>query len=106
MAKKKQALKEQFEPLERQPVFLSMIILREMGIDTEKTPIHLLWGRLWNAIAAYRDTKKPEQWTTRILRGILSGQATFDSGDEWVELNQVLNEIWEVANESSNSEAS
>lgn len=90
--------KDQFPPLERNPVILSLIILKEMEIPEESHPkFSAQWKPFWDALVAYRDATK-KSWDSRILRGILSGQATFDSGPEWVQLNQVLNEIWARAN--------
>lgn len=85
--------------LERQPVILSLLILKEMGIEeAQHSKFAEEWQPLWVALVKYRDTKKHDQWNHRILRGILSGQATFDSGDAWVELNECLNRIWSKAN--------
>lgn len=85
--------------LERNPVFLSLIILKGMGIESSQHgAIRDLFSPLWKAIIDYRDTKEPWEWTEVILSGILSGQATFDSGPAWVQLNLVLNECWARCN--------
>lgn len=83
------------EPLERNPVVLGLMILKGMGItEAQHEKCSHRFQAFWVALAAYRDqTKKP--WTTKVLDGILSGQAMFDSGEEWVKLNEVLNSIWE-----------
>ena len=99
MAKKAKKAVPTHPPLERNPVILSLILLKEMGIEeAQHSKFGPLWAPLWAALVAYRDSKPLEAWTTWIMEGILSGQATFDSGSEWVRLNEVLNEIWEAAN--------
>lgn len=86
-------------PLETQTVLCSLLVLKECGIEQEQfSKMEHLFKDFWEALYAYRMSKKPKEWTTRILRGIASGQATFDRGPEWVRLNEVLNEIWEAAN--------
>ena len=88
--------------IERNPVILSLLILKDMGIeDAQHGKMTDLWGPLWTAVVAYRDDRerRGHGWDQRALDGILSGQATFDSGEAWVKLNDILNQCWARFNE-------
>ena len=89
-------------PLERNPVILSLMILKEMGVTEAQHPKFTpLWGPLWGFLCAYRDSMPPEKWNQNVMDGILSGDADFDSGPAWTALNQCLNDIWERASAQS-----
>ncbi len=87
------------KPLERQPVILSLLILKEMGIAEEQhSKFSDEWQPLWVALINYRDSKKHEQWNQQILENLLAGKVDLNAGEKWVILNDCLNRIWEKAN--------
>lgn len=87
------------KPLERNPVILSLLILKAMGIEEEQHgKFREEWQPLWNALVAYRDSMKHEKWTSAIMDDILSGDPKAGKGELWDNLNAVFNRIWEKAN--------
>jgi hypothetical protein len=98
MAKAKTAL------LERNPVLLSLDILKEMGMTEEhyKTFQAGDWARIWSSLVALRDSLPPEKWTTELLKLMANPPdklPPYLKGNEaWPILDHALNIVYTRAN--------
>jgi hypothetical protein len=82
--------------IERNPVILSLLILKEMGITEEQHPKFVgEWAPLWRALIAYRDSVPAAQWDAKLFANIVEGRGprTLD----WEALDHQLNVIYTKA---------
>lgn len=95
MAKSKK--KQTAQLIERNPVILSLHLLRDMQIkEEEHSRFSDQWVPLWGFLVAYRDSLPTEAWNQDLYDAILAGEVSVKN-EAWKALNACLNTIWEKA---------
>lgn len=91
--------------MERQPVILSLLMFKKMGIVEEEHPrLEGEWAVLWEALSDYRDSLSEGDWTMELFELMCTPPEKMPkkyAGPAWDKVNHQLNVIWTKAKEAS-----
>lgn len=84
--------------MERNPVVLSLLLLRDLGVQEEHSPlIQDQWASLWNALVAFRDSIPAENWNDKIYKKLVNPEfkgVKTPASPEWKALSIILDTIY------------